>query len=361
MKKSALLLLMLISSFGFAQQFTEAFQSQVKKAQQAHQIPAISVNLITPDSIFSFINGKVRTAKKARIPQDAKFHLGSNSKAITAFIAKHLSEQGIINWDTRFFQLFPELENSSNPAYLDITLGQLLSHNAGINAYTKGADLEKFNTLKGSTSEKRYAFTQEILKEKPADPGTYSNAGYVIAALMLEKATEKPFKTLLDETMNALDLDYFVGFPNKENDTNPWGHINSKGTLTALGPDHEYKLPAYMSSAGDIAMNSQDYARFLQLHLQGLLGKDNFLEAEAYQELHFGLDNYAYGWGNISKNGHQISYHDGSAGTYYCHVVVFPHKEIAVAIMANTATKDAVNAIYTLQKSISDNPENVTE
>ena len=62
--------------------------------------PAISVNLITPDTIYTFVNGKVRTTKKDRITPDAKFHLGSNSKAITSFIAMHLAENNSISRKT---------------------------------------------------------------------------------------------------------------------------------------------------------------------------------------------------------------------------------------------------------------------
>ena len=51
----------------------------------------------------------------------------------------------------------------------------------------------------------------------------------------------------------------------------------------------------------------------------------------------------------------KMSYHDGSAGTYYCHTVLFPEKKIVVIIIANTATEEAVSAIYDIQKWISDN------
>lgn len=341
-----------------AQELSSTVKDYIKQQQQEHQIPAIAVSLITPDSIFSYVNGKARLTKKERIPLDAKFHLGSNSKAITAFIAMHLSEQEVVSFDTSFFELFPELETTSQKAYKSITLGDLLSHNAQIPAYTKGIDLAKFNNLSGNTNEKRYAFTKAVLAEKPVKAGTYSNAGYVIAALMLEKASGKSFKKLLDEVMNDLDLSYFIGFPNKENDMFPWGHWEQNGTLTSLAPDHSYKLDSFMVSAGDISMNIEDYSKFIQLNLQGLSTKGNYLKAENYKKLHFGKPNYAYGWGNIEEEHSKMSYHDGSTGTFYCHTVIFPEKEIAIIIMANNATKEAVKAIYDIQKRISDNPEN---
>lgn len=340
-----------------AQEVSGVLKDYIKQQQQEHQIPAIAVSLVTPDSIFSYVNGKARLTKKERIPLDSKFHLGSNSKAITAFIAMHLSEQDVINFDTSFFELFPELETTSQKSYKAITLGDLLSHNAQIPAYTKGTELAKFNNLTGNTSEKRYVFAKTVLSENTAKTGTYSNAGYVLAALMLEKASGKSFSKLLDELMNDLDLSYFIGFPNKENDMYPWGHLEQNGSLTSLAPDHNYKLNSFMVSAGDISMNIEDYSKFIQLNLQGLTGVANYLEVDNYKKLHFGKPNYAYGWGNIKQENQKMSYHDGSAGTYYCHTVLFPEKEIAVIVMANTATEEAVSAIYDIQKWVSDNPK----
>ena len=344
-------------NLSIAQEFSDEFKEAIRQAQQAYQIPAIAVSLITPDSIFSYVNGKSRWIKKDKIPQNAKFHLGSNSKAITSFIAMHLTEKGILNWGTPFFKLFPELKAESKAEYLDITLGDLLSHNAQIRPYTTGLELSKFNTLKGSVSEKRYAFAKSVLTEKPIKKGTYSNAGYVLAALMLEKATGKTYRELVDQTMIDLDLDYFIGFPNKENTTYPWGHWNQTGSLESLGPEHEYKLPDFMASAGDSSMNIKAYSSFIQLNLNGLLGVDNYVKAEDYNWLHFGQSPYAYGWGNVINNNEKMSYHDGSTGTFYCHTVVFPDKKIAAVIMINTASNEAVKAIYEIQKQLTANPQ----
>ena len=340
-----------------AQELSEDLKIKIKQAQQAHQIPAIAVSLITPDSIFSYVNGKARFSKKEQISKNAKFHLGSNTKAITSFIAMRLTEQGEISWGTPFFKLFPELESTSRSVYSDITLGDLLSHNAQIRPYTKGSELSKFNILKGSISENRYSFSKSVLTEKAVKKGTYSNAGYVLAALMLERASGKTYRELVDQTMQELDLEYFIGFPNKENATYPWGHWDQKGVFEALSPEHDYKLPDYMSSAGDISMNILDYSKFIQLHLNGLLGTSTYLNADDYDWLHFGQSPYAYGWGNVIKDSEKMSFHDGSAGTYYSHTVLLPNKNIAVVILMNTASTEAVEAIYNLQQFITSQPQ----
>ena len=352
MKKTLILFLSLVSLKSFSQELSADLQEQIKQAQKEFQIPAIGVSLITADSVFNYVNGKAKLGKKEKISPDAKFHLGSNTKAITSFIAMHLIEENSIQLETPFFQLFPELQANARAEYNQITLGDLLSHQAFIPPYTKGIELAKFRNLKGSASENRYIFAQSILQDKPVKKGEYSNAGYVLAALMLEKASGKTYRELLEETMDDLNLDWFVGFPNKETPENPWGHWFEGGSLTALQPTHDYKLPNFMSSAGDVSMNLADYSKFIQMNLNGLLGKSNYLKAENYELLHFGQSSYAYGWGNTTENSDRISYHDGSVSTYYCHTFINADEGLAVVIVTNTATPEAVKAIYNLRKWI---------
>jgi len=357
MKKLLTLFIGLAPFLNFSQELSIDLQDQIEQTQKEFQIPAIGVSLITTDSIFSYVNGRARLGKKEKISPNAKFHLGSNTKAITAFIAMHLTEEGLIKLETPFFQFFPKLQANARAEYHQITLGDLLSHQAHIPAYTKGIELAKFRNLKGTASDNRYVFAQSVLKDKPAKKGEYSNAGYVLAALMLEKASGKTYRQLLEETMDDLNLDWFVGFPNKETTKNPWGHWFEGGSLTALEPTHDYKLPNFMSSAGDVSMNLADYSKFVQLNLKGLTGESNYLKAANYKLLHFGQSPYAYGWGNSMNDGAQISYHDGSTGTYYCHTLINTDKNLAVVIVANTANPEAVKAIYNLRKWILNHPQ----
>ena len=90
------------------------------------------------------------------------FHLGSNTKAITSFIAAMLVEQKKINWDTRFFELFPTWLSMSNPDYEDITLQQLLSHQAGIPAYTEGTEFAILPIYEGEPEVQRKEFVQQV-------------------------------------------------------------------------------------------------------------------------------------------------------------------------------------------------------
>lgn len=339
-------------SVALSQQTHVGIDSLIKETLYKHQIPALVVGLVKPDTCLFGIGGVNKIGGKQKVTLEHKFHLGSNTKAITSFVAFQMIEKNQIALSDKFFDLFPEWRTFSNKAYLDITLQQLLSHQAGIQPYTNGTEYKKLPILKGSVSDKRTNFAKFVLQEKAVKKGTYSNAGYALAALMLGKKSGVPFEALLAKTFKQLSLEYFLGFPNKEQQSNPWGHWKEGKQLIALKPTHFYQLEDYMMSAGDVAMNIKDYATFIQLHLNGLIGKNNVLKSTSYKKMHFGIPNYSFGWGNMILKKEQLSYHDGSAGTYYCHVIMFPDKQLAVIIMANTAQQAQVRAIYKLRKTI---------
>lgn len=346
MKKVINTIFLLLSTFVLNAQKTNAvLDSLISATLKEYSIPSMSVSLITPKKVFYGIEGSTKINGNKKVTLQNKFHLGSNTKAITSFIAMKMVENGEINLSTKFIDVFPELSSKIKSEYQKITLSDLLSHNAKIQPYTSGLEYQKLPSLKGSISQKRYDFTKFVLSEDPVKKGMYSNAGYTIASLILEKKSGQSFEELIKKNMTNLKLDYFIGFPNKETENNPAGHINQQPLL----PNHPYKLEDFMLSAGDISMNIIDYSKFVQLNLNGL-EKNNVLSKENYQKLHFGFDGYSYGWANFKEK--TVSGHDGSAGTYFCHTIIISKAKIAVVIMANSASQNQQKGIYKLREHI---------
>ncbi len=55
-----------------------------------------------------------------------RFHLGSDTKAMTALLAAMLVEEGKLHWDTPVKEVFPELAEKMDPGLRGVTLEQLL-------------------------------------------------------------------------------------------------------------------------------------------------------------------------------------------------------------------------------------------
>jgi D-alanyl-D-alanine carboxypeptidase len=325
-----------------------------------NQIPEMAYAVITSDSVL-----ELKTLGYHRIDQENEenkannadyFHLGSNTKAITGFIAAYLVENNKIKWTTSFFDLFPTWKKGSNPLYYKITLEDLLSHRARIQSYTTGTEYQELPKFKGSKSEQRKEFSKYLLKKEPVKPSNktynYSNAGYSIAALMLEKVSGKTWEQLVNEVLfEKLNLNYKLGWPNRYELNQPWGHWIQNDTLRALPPNTDYNLNLGQP-AGDISMSLKDYAKFIQLNLQGLSGRDNFLKNDTYEFLHFGVKDYAIGWANINTENKQLSEHAGSDGTFFCYTLIDKKKNLAYIILINTATNEAQQGLFNFLKLI---------
>lgn len=319
-----------------------------------NNIPEMTFAVISTEKIlesqvvgFHKINLK-NEAEKAKITD--YFHLGSNTKAITAFMAATLIEQKKLQWDTKFFDLFPEWKKTSNKVYYDMTLEDLLSHRAHIQPYNTGEEYQKLPNFKGSTSEKRKQFCEFILKNEPVKNNTeiyiYSNAGYSLAALMLEKASGKTWEVLVDDVLfKKLKLKHKQSWPNRFELNQPWGHWVENGVLVPVPPTNPYHL-SLAEPAGDISMPITDYAKFVQLNLKGLVGVANFLEPKTYDFLHYGRKEYAMGWANTNSETQKTSQHAGSDGTFFSFTQIDLNKKLAYIILINCATEEAQNGVF---------------
>lgn len=342
-----------------AQQLPAPAQQVLDSLLQAQHLPALAAVIIEPDRIRYVLGGVRRNDQPGPVQLTDFWHLGSNTKAITSFVAARLVEQGKLHWDSRLLDAVPELRGHVRPEYEHITLDALLSHRAGIQPYNTGGEIKQLPPFTGAISQQRLQFAQFALQQAPVLLGpesyTYSNAGYALAALMLERTAHSAWETLVARTGRRLGLRGRLGFPNRAEATQPWGHwltTPTDSTLTALGPTLPYHLQPVLAPAGDVAMPLLDYARFIQLHLQGLLGHNNYLKGSTYQRLHFGHPAYAYGWqvSKVATTGAPVSLHDGSAGTFFCHTILYPSEQVAFVVITNAGGKAAEQACHALRR-----------
>ena len=353
-----LIFLILFSLSTFAQDFIKV----AKHIMDKDSIPEMAFAIVTKDSIIlQKVIGHHKISEIHSSPNASisdYFHLGSNTKAITSFIAASLVENKEINWDTKFFDLFPELKNKSNPIYWNITLEDLLSHRAKIQPFTNGIEFKKLLEFTGNKQEKRTKFAEYILTLEPIENENdynYSNAGYSIAAIMLEKVSGKSWEQLISEILKQkLKIDFAFGWPNRNFENHPYGHWIENGKLTSVSANTKYDL-SMIEPAGDLSMNIENYAKFIQLNIQGLSGKDNFLNTETYQFLHTAKNEYAIGWGNFIKNNEQISEHAGSDGTFFSYAQIDRKNLIGYIVLINNGSKSAQNGVFEMVNELKNN------
>jgi CubicO group peptidase (beta-lactamase class C family) len=316
-----------------------------------YKIPALNYAVISSDKIIEIQSlGYKKTNSTLKSELTDKFRIGSNTKTITSYIATVLVKKGKISWKTKFFDLFPELKSKSNPAYYNFTLQDFITFRANIISWSYGNETPKKSQIKGTEQQQRYEFVSWILEQKPVEEKDYvlywSNPSYVAAGLMLEKVTGKDYKTLVNELGEGLDIKFDFGQPNNKDINQTWGH-NDK--LEPEKPAENYKLN-WLSSAGNINVNLPDYTKFIQLQLQGLLGKSKILTADDFNMMHYGLPEFSYGWEWYidEKDKLKYSFHEGNPGTFLTKVYICKDRDKGFILFANVQSEEAEKGLKIL-------------
>ena len=203
MRKLSSILFLIIPTICFGQQ-TIQFADSIRIA---YNIPEISYAVIDSKTILEISSlGMHSTELPDTATINDRFHIGSNTKAMTAFIIAKYVEKGKIKWTTKFFDLFSDWKENSKVEYYNITLQDLLSHRARIQPF-QGDNDPIIPDFKGTKQEKRKAFGKFVLTLNPVEIDTihkfnYSNADYTLATLMLEKVTKKSWEQLVEKVFN---------------------------------------------------------------------------------------------------------------------------------------------------------------
>jgi len=273
-----------------------------------------------------------------------RYPIFGTSVRIRTALAAILVERGQLSWDTTLADLLPNLPGVL-PVYQTATLEQFLSHRAGVIPLTDFSALPRFS---GDIHQQRLAFISWALSQPPAaPPGTqtlYSNAGYVIAAAMLESALNETWEQALTaEVLIPLGISGRYGWPGAGDPNQPWGHTWHNNMWVPNDPNSADNLfPPVLNPAGNLSMSLDDDAKWALLNLRGLQGVNSpILSAASIQRLHTavgvppGQPGYALGWGIALINGHLVSYHLGSAGTFDAEIGIDATGDRAIVIMAN--------------------------
>jgi D-alanyl-D-alanine carboxypeptidase len=307
-------------------------------AQQLPGLAAVIVRSDGPPRVY--VSGERRIGKGDLITPADRMHLGSLTKAITATLIGALAEKQLMTFETRISQTFPELSAKIQPAYRDVSVRHLLSHAAGIPTYRTSESLRWLLTLKGTPTGQRYAFVERVLAEPPRfEPGTrheYSNAGAAIAGAMAERIGGSPYRQLVQQLVFARLGGYAAfGNPGLAAEPQPWGHIRTiLGTLEVTPANAVYTTPLAIEPAGDASPSTQDFGRFLQLHLRGLRGRDDVLKATTIQELQR-TPGSAMAWAVMPRDGVESHEHVGSYGAYVAYATIQPSRDVAVGVFTN--------------------------
>ncbi len=337
---------------------TETVKKYVDEKTESPEVPALACLVIkNSDTVFAYVSGVRQQGGREFVTVNDKFHIGSNTKAMTALLASIAVEQGELTWDSTVGEMLSDLYTSIPETYRDIKLVQLLSHTSGITTDINKLPWLVYFTDPRSIRRQRIEMSKDIMNI-PLDsvPGTewaYSNFGYVIAGLMLETVSDSSWEELMiNRIFRPLGMGNSGFGPPALNDKTgqPWGHNPNPVDPGTVGSDN----PAAIGPAGIVHTNLQDLA----LYLQVLINEGApLISRESYEKIITPvLNNYGLGWfsfydGNIKS---QVLSHDGSNTMFYSTIIVYPDIASAVAVLCNSGTEAAKKAVTDIRKYLVD-------
>jgi CubicO group peptidase (beta-lactamase class C family) len=316
--------------------------------RKKHNLPALAVAVVKDGKICDRAAVGVRKyGDPTPVTTDDQFHIGSCTKSMTATLAAMFIEESKLRWDSTIAEAFPDLKGKMDAQYENVTVQQLLTHRGGVPGSAPSAAWTKARSKQGAIREQRLEFITSVLSQPPeAKPGTrfiYSNQGYTIVGVMLEKIADKPWETLITERLFEPLKMKSAGFgvPGAMGKVDqPWGHVRKGSDITPIQSDN----PPAIGPAGTVHCSLEDMARYTMIHLGHGAG-DTLLKPESFRKLHTppeGAD-YACGWGVAKRGwaGGNALTHAGSNTMWFLVMWLAPEKNFSVVAATNIAGPDA--------------------
>jgi CubicO group peptidase (beta-lactamase class C family) len=289
-------------------------------------VPGASVIVLRGDDVlfrksYGLANFEDRTAATPA----THYRLASVTKQFTAAAILTLAAQGKLKLDDSIRRWLPSL-----PPYADaITIRHLLTHSSGLIAYedvmpsTTTVQLHDADVL-------RLLETQTATYFAPGSSYRYSNSGYALLALIVEKASGKRFADFLhDEIFGPLGMTTTVAHVDGvdtvlnraygySRDANSWQRTDQSLTSAVLGDGGIY------TSVDDLVhwLRALDEGRFAEASVPRVETDKNGVK-------------YGYGWRISEQNGRRIVSHTGESIGFRNALVRFPDEKLSVVVLTN--------------------------
>ena len=346
-------LLLIVSMAATAQVTTSQIEAIFAKFTSTRE-PGCAV-LVIKDGKVVFRKGYGITDLRSlhAIAPDTNFRLASLTKQFTASAIMMLVHDGKLKYEDHLSEVFPDF-----PAYgKGITIRQLLNHTSGLIDYE---DLME-KRLPGGADDKipqiKDAEVLELMKLQTGTkfaPGThwqYSNSGYVLLAMVVEKRSGMGFGDFLRERIfKPLEMNETIAYEKGKNEVANrayghtrnavgWRETDQSSTSATLGDGGVYTSLNDLEKwdralSGHTLLSPQEMAAALSPPASasgGPLQKPDGSLAPFY----------GFGWFLDPYRGHRRYSHYGETVGFRTAIQRFPDDHLTVIVMANRAEVEA--------------------
>lgn len=340
----------------------------------AHGLPALAAAVVKDGSVVAASAVGVRVAG-GTIPVTLadRFHIGSNTKAMTATLAGMMVEEGHLSWQSTVGEILGDAHPGMSDSLSAATLEQLLSHASGIPGdddtlidlyFSDRAFDDNPHALRGWLLD-QWKHNEITVPEGSAFQ--YSNFGYILAGMMVETVSGRPWEQMMHErifdplgmTTAGLGAQATLGRID-----GPVGHrILGDGSVAPMLWGSGADIPTVMGPAGNAHMSVGDYAKWALWNLDMASSGPDLVAAEtlAYiQKEHLqtpvrenpppgtpGTGGYGLGWSQVQFDwaSRPLLTHNGSNSMNLARILLDPEEGLGIVVLTNFPGAEANQAV----------------
>jgi D-alanyl-D-alanine carboxypeptidase len=328
-----------------AQEMSPELQARVSAAIEqvvrTTGVPSASVGIVRGGKIvMTAAFGDARLDPKLAATSAMVYPVGSISKQFTATCILLLQQDGKLTLDDHVSSWFPELTQAN-----EVTVRELLSHTSGYEDYAP----QDYTIPAWMKPVDPHALIETWAK-KPLDfpPGTqwqYSNTNFVLAALIVEKASGMPYMEFLrTRVLRPAGLTGVLDLGTDRAQLQVTGY--ERRALAPLRPA-VLEAPGWYFGDGALAMPIADLMRWdIGIMNRTVLSPASYDAFETEVRLKDGSGSgYGLGIGVRTQDGKRMLEHSGEVGGFVAENVVFPDDRIAIAVLTNQEASRAATLI----------------
>ncbi|MBI1282191.1 MAG: serine hydrolase [Anaerolineaceae bacterium] len=283
--------------------------------------PGAVLYVQSPEGLFFEGIGVGDVTTRQPLDRMARYEIGSTTKTMTAAVILQLQEEGKLSVDDHFGKYLPELA-AIVPNADKITIDQLLTHTGGIFDYLNNPEIEKALSTDIKALEREWK-PEEIVRFAvengqpvftPGEEGqwSYSNTGYILLGLIIEKVSGKSYtenlQTRIFDALNMKDTYVAEGIPHDDRMVSGYLKGPFDFNTTTWNGSQAWSAGAVISTAPDMAVYIRALVRgelFKQPSTLDTMMKSSGGGRELIDVFYArGLENYTPGgiWGHAGQS-----------------------------------------------------------
>lgn len=280
--------------------------------------------------------GKAHVELDVDTPERAVYEIASESKTFTAVAILRLVEQGKLSLDDSLIEHLPGV--FPDAVARRVSIRQLLTHSSGIYEYMALPEYEALVTQALPRERVVPLIAAQPFSFEPGAAQAYSNSGFLVLGLVIEKITGKSWGKHIEE-----DIFPAAGMRDSRASWNrqvvprlATGYeFSDEGGLRRA----EHHEPEWFHGNGGLRSTAGDMAAWMErLHNGKILGAAAYRELTTPGKLSDGTP-LRYGLGLAVDQpvlGHRVFRHGGTFPGYTSYAAYLPDRKVTVVVLINT-------------------------